>query len=182
MTHELQTDRLRQALRQMPVPPLRPGFADEALARASKAYETEVGHSRFPRWDIWLSAALGGAIATLLTILVMRPDMPVDSDAGITLAMNESRNVEVLIDSERTLDDALIRISTTGAVALDGFDDQRSAQWRTRLERGRNVLSLPVVARSSGPAQLVAVIEHGGRTRKVGVNLVVKPPKRNEVA
>jgi hypothetical protein len=181
VTHEFQTDRLPQALRQMPVPPLRPGFADEALARASQAYETEVGHSRLARWDIWLSAALGGAIATLLTVLVMRPDAAVP-DAGITLAMNESRNVEVLIDSERTLDDALIRISTTGAVALDGFDDQRSAQWRTRLERGRNVLSLPVVARSSGPAQLVAVIEHGGRTRKVGVNLVVKPPKRNEVA
>ena len=86
------------------------------------------------------------------------------------------------IDSERTLDGATIRVAASGSVELDGFDDKHTVQWQTRLERGRNVLSLPVVARSSGNAQLVAVIEHAGRTRKVAVHLLVRQPRRNEVA
>ena len=36
------------------------------------------------------------------------------------------------------------------------------------------MLSLPVLARSTGAGQLVAVIEHEGRTRQVTVNLTVR--------
>ena len=169
---------LSEALRRMPTPPLRAGFVDAALARAVAASDRREAPSRlraFGRWETWMGAALGAALAMMATVFVMRPEMPVAPAAGITLAMNESRNVEVLIDSERTLDDATIRIATTGSVELDGFDDARAVEWQTRLERGRNVLSLPVVARTEGAAQLVAVIEHEGRSRRIAINLVVTP-------
>ena len=184
MSQESPNDPLRQALRQMPVPSPRPGFAEEALARAVASHEREAKRPAraFVRWETWFGAAVGAAVAALATFLVMRPDVPSAQEPGITLAINESRNVDVLIDSERTLDGAMIRVVTTGSVELEGFEDKHSVEWQTRLERGRNVLSLPVVARTSGPAQLVTVIEHEGRTRKVAVNLLVKPQKHDEVA
>ena len=117
---------------------------------------------------------VGAALAVIATVLVMRPAAQPEPAAGITLALNESRNVEVLIDSERTLDLATIHVATTGAVELEGLDDEREVEWQTRLERGRNVLSLPVVARAEGNAQLVATIEHEGRSRRVAIRLVVK--------
>lgn len=167
----------------MPVPPLRPGFVDEALARAVASHERKVARpaGAFGRWETWFGIAVGAAVATA-ALLVLRPQLPAGTEAGITLAVNESRNVDILIDSERTLDDATIRVVTTGSVELDGFDDKHTAEWQTHLERGRNVLSLPVVARGTGSAQLVAVIEHDGRTRRVAVTLIVKQPRRDEVA
>jgi hypothetical protein len=95
-------------------------------------------------------------------------------EPGITLALNEMRDIDVLIDSERALDGATIRIVATGSVVLDGFDNEREIGWQTHLAKGSNMLSLPVVARSTGAGQLVAVIEHEGRTRQVTVNLTVR--------
>lgn len=172
---------LSEALRRMPTPSLRAGFIDQALSRAVAAAEPREAPSRlhaFGRWETWMGAAVGAALAVMATVFVMRPDVPVAPAAGVTLAMNESRNVEVLIDSERTLDDATIRIAASGSVELEGFDDRRAVEWQTRLERGRNVLSLPVVARTEGAAQLVAVIEHEGRSRRIAINLIVTPRTR----
>lgn len=167
------SETLRRALRRIPAPEPRPGFIDRALARASG--EAPQPRSRLAhlvsRWETWTGALLGGAVATLLTFMLLRPMEP--HPPGITLALNEMRDIDVLIDSERALEDATIRIVASGSVALDGFDNEREIDWQTHLDKGSNMLSLPVVARSKGAGQLVAVIEHGGRTRRVTVNLTV---------
>jgi hypothetical protein len=57
------------------------------------------------------------------------------------------------------------------------FDDESHVDWQADLERGSNLLSLPVVARAAGKGRLVAVIEHEGRTQRVAVELTVLDPK-----
>lgn len=171
------SDILRRALQRIPAPEPRPGFVDRALARASGQTpppRNKLAHLA-SRWETWIGALLGGAVATVLTLMLLRPMEP--SAPGITLALNEMRDIEVLIDSERALEDATIRIVASGSVALDGFDNEREIDWQTHLAQGSNMLSLPVVARSKGAGQLVAVIEHGGRTRRVTVNLTVREPE-----
>jgi hypothetical protein len=175
------SDSLRQALKRLPAPEPRPGFVDRALANATRGPEKgpTLLARVFGRWETWVGAALGGAVATVLTLVLLRPmDITNGQQAtvpvGITLALNEARAIDVLIDSERELEDATIRIVATGSVALDGFDNEREIGWRAHLERGSNVLSLPIVARSTGDGQLVAVIEHEGRSRRIAINLTVR--------
>jgi len=175
---------LRQALRRMPTPEPRPGFVERALARA--AAPQRVAQASLParlrrfmsRWETWAGAALGAAAAAAVTLMLLRP---VDSMMGpqprLALTLNETRNVDVLIDSERELKGATIRIAASGSIALDGFDDEQHVDWQADLERGSNLLSLPVVARTAGKGQLIAVIEHDGRTRRVAVELTVIDPK-----
>lgn len=176
------SDILRQALKRLPAPEPRPGFVDRALANATRQ---PAAHARkrwmglaylASRWETWIGAAVGGAVAAALTTLfLLRPlEQPAPTPMGISLALNESRAIDVLIDSERELEDATIRIVATGSVVLDGFENEREIGWRAHLERGSNVLSLPVVARSTGQGQLVAVIEHEGRTRRMTINLTVR--------
>jgi hypothetical protein len=178
-----ESEMLRQALKHMPVPEPRPGFVDRALARATSARPEAAaprpGRLRHlaTRWETWIGAALGGAVAATLTLLLIRPLDPTSQPGAITLTLNETRDIEVLIDSERNLDNANIRIVATGSVTLEGFEDENEIGWQTNLERGSNLLSLPVVARSAGKGQLVAVIEHGGRTRRVTINLTVRDPE-----
>ena len=182
MIVDTHSETLRQALKRLPAPEPRPGFVDRALAKAtrpplarSKERSTGVVHL-LSRWETWIGAALGGAIAAVLTLILLRPvEQPVPAaPMGISLALNETRAIDVLIDSERELQDATIRIVATGSVALDGFENEREIGWRAHLERGSNVLSLPIVARSTGEGQLVAVIEHEGRTRRMTINLTVR--------
>jgi hypothetical protein len=125
------------------------------------------------RWETWFGAALGGALAATLTLVLMRPFVPDRIEPVITLALNEARDIDVLIDSDRDLTDATIRIAATGGIVLNGLDNEHIVDWRTNLERGPNLLSLPVIARKSGDGQLVAVIEHGGKTRTMMINLTV---------
>ena len=167
---------LRTVLKRMPVPPLRRGFADDAIANAVMDVAPQTRRPVFARWETWLGAAVGAAAAILVTIFVVQPQAPV-VDSGITLALDESRTVDVLIDSERTLEDATIRVAATGSVELNGLDNTHEVRWQTRLDRGRNVLSLPIVARSTGNAELVATIEHEGRVRRVAVKMIVRSPR-----
>ena len=166
---------LRDVLKRMPAPQPRPGFADDVIAKAVGA---RVERRRHPlvRWETWFGAVVGAAVAVIVTVFLLRPTVPA-VDSGVTLALDEARTIDVVIDSERTLEDATIRIAANGSIELDGFDDGRQVQWQTRLDRGRNVLSLPIVARMAGAAELVATIEHEGRIRRVAVKMTVKPPR-----
>jgi len=167
---------IRDALKRMPVPPPRTGFVDDVIANAVTEFGPRARPRLLTRWETWMGAAVGAAVAVLLTVFLVRPGAP-SADSGITLALDEARTVDVLIDSERTLEDATIRVATTGSVELDGFDDRREVRWQTRLDRGRNVLSLPIVARATGEAELVATIEHEGRIRRVAVKMIVRSPR-----
>lgn len=128
------------------------------------------------RWEMWLGMIVGAAATVLVTVFLVSPRDGAPA-SNITLAVNESRNIDVLIDSERTLDGATIRVAASGPVELEGLGDKHEVQWQARLERGRNVLSLPVVAKSTGEAQLIAVVEYAGKKRRVGVSLSVRRPR-----
>jgi hypothetical protein len=177
---------LRQALRRMPTPEPRAGFVERALARAAaqpRGQQAVFLPGRLRnfalRWETWAGAALGGAVAAALTVVLLRTvdTAAVSPQPQLALTLHEARNVDVLIDSERELKGATIRIAASGSIALDGFDDERHVDWQADLERGSNLLSLPVVARTAGKGRLVAVIEYQGRTQQVAVDLTVVEPK-----
>jgi hypothetical protein len=173
------SDPVIQALRDLPAPEPRPGFVDRALKNATHARfgaRASGGWTRVAtRWETWFGAALGGAVAAALTIVLMRPVSSERAEPSILLALNEARAIDVLIDSDRDLENATIRVAVTGGVALDGLSNEHIVDWHADLERGTNLLSLPVVARKAGQGQLVAVIEHEGKTRTVMINLSVSP-------
>lgn len=175
---------LREALRRMPTPEPRPGFVERALARAAAQQQPPQAVAlpgrlrRFAmRWETWAGAALGGAVAAALMLVLLRTVDTSESRQPLALTLHETRNVDVLIDSDRELKGATIRVAASGSIVLDGFDDERHIDWQADLERGANLLSLPVVARAAGKGRLVAVIEHEGRTRQVAIDLSVVDPQ-----
>ena len=173
-------DTLTAALKRLPVPEPRPGFVDRALARAVAHREQPAARgerrSFLLQWQTWAGAALGGAFAAAIVLMLVRPDADVrPAKPVLALALNETRDIDVLIDSERELQDATIHIVASGSVVLSGLDDERAIDWQTDLDRGSNLLTLPVAARATGNGQLVAVIEHEGRTRRVAIDITVLP-------
>ncbi len=166
--------RIIEALRHLPAPQPRPGFVDRALARATQRPQR---HSVWPAFlnhaETWAGVAAGALLAVAVCFAVWRAPTTSPSQP-IKLAVNEVRQIEVLIDAERDLPDTDIRVAAVGGIELDGFDDQQQVNWRANLRRGPNLLSLPVVARNAGDGVLLAVVEHAGKRRSVTVNVRVR--------
>jgi hypothetical protein len=174
-------EKLRAGLRDMPVPEPRDGFVDRVLAKAANAAPARAPRrirSTLHRPATWWAAGAGALAASLVFVIVwwMRAAAPQETD--VTLALNENREVSLVINSERALEDATIRLYVTGSVALVGYEGERELQWATSLTPGANLLSLPVVARAPGDGRIVAEIEHEGRVRRVIVALHVATPAR----
>ena len=172
---------LRQALRRLPVPEPRPDFVDQALAKAvSGSISAESSSTARPgrlrhlitRWETWVGVAFGGAVAAMVTVLLLHSAQTQRSEP-LAMTLHELRTVDVLIDSERELKGASISVTASGSIILDGFEDEHQIGWRADVDRGSNLLSLPVVARTTGKGRLVAIIEHEGRRRRVAIDLTV---------
>jgi hypothetical protein len=168
-------EKMRERLRAMPVPEPSPGFVDRVLANATTGRPKSAAPGArgvLSRPLTWWAAAVGAVAASIAWILVMsfysRPQEP-----RVMLALNESRDVALVIDSERDLEGAIIRLHVTGSVALVGFENEPQIEWLISLTQGSNLLSLPVIARAPGDGRVVAEIEHDGRTRHVSVEMHV---------
>lgn len=173
-------DRIQRALGAMSVPEPRPGFFDRAIANATRQPARVAarvdGRARVhPRLTGWGVAA--GALAAALAIVLVLPRTATErGPAGIALALDEVREVSVVIDADRDLADATIRLYVSGAIEIHGFAGQRELTWTTSLEHGPNLLSLPILATGAGAARLVAIVEHDGRSKQAVVDLRVDAP------
>jgi hypothetical protein len=167
---------LVQALRNLPAPEPRPGFVDRAIGNASEAgRQRSLVRHILSRWETWLGVAVGAAAATLLTLSLSRSLVTPTGDP-IALSMNEVRNIDVVIDSQRELSNARIRVAVIGGLEFEGFENERQLEWTANLRQGANLLTLPVLARSSGSGVLIAMIEHEGEQRSITVNVRVHEP------
>jgi hypothetical protein len=125
----------------------------------------------------WWAAGAGALAATLVWMALLFIQSSPVREPRLVLALNESRNVPLVIDAERNLDGATIRLFVTGSIGLAGYGEQHEIEWTTSLTQGANLLSLPVFARTPGDGSVVAEIEHEGRTRRLSVALHVVAPK-----
>ena len=163
----------------MRVPEPRHGFVDRALRVASGSKPPSVRGFRaaIRRSSTWWAAGAGALAASLAWMALFFFQSGAVTDTRLVLALNESRDVPLVIDAERNLDGATIRLSVSGSIGLTGYGEQHEIEWTTSLTQGANLLSLPVFARSQGDGLVVAEIEHEGRTRRLSVAMHVVAPK-----
>jgi hypothetical protein len=185
------TRAMRGALRHMPTPRMRPGFADAALAAAARTHTPAplaaptTGRARgrrawgrrWQRVEVWTGATLGAAAAAALMVVlwgVPQRDAAPDGPAGVRLALYESRDIGVAIDTETALAGATLTIFVDGGIDLVGFGERREIRWQTDLDAGTNMLSLPIIAHSLEDGRLTALVEHGAKSQRIEVKVRVE--------
>ena len=194
---------LRAALRAMPVPDMRPGFARAALAAAvgQEAHARDTGRAPavaslpraarqesrprpgFMRWlglSPWLGVATGAVAAGILVVALWglppdlaTPESPAAQPAELAMALYEPRDISIAIDAPQAMPGARLTVSVAGGIELVGFGDTRELSWETDLEEGTNMLSLPVLAHSLELGRLTALVEHGARKQQI--ELAIRP-------
>lgn len=149
---------------------------ERAMRRAAQRPVASAARRR----GFWLGAAVGGAIAAGLAVAVttlwlQSSALQAPANPEVTLALNEVRDVSVSIDSPEMLSGAEIRVVLTGAIALQGFDEQRELRWVADLDRGLNQLTLPLVARGASGGQVTVEVQHGDKLRTFVLDVHSEP-------
>lgn len=150
-----------------------PGQAFETVVRETTRVSLEHGMQR----RFWLGAGFGGLIAASLFAAALslgwlgntstnEPEI-----AEFLVALNEPRQMDIAIETNRPLEGATISIYLSGNVELDGFAGRREISWAEDLDAGVNRLSLPVIALDDDGGQIVVRLSHPLSSRVFVINL-----------
>jgi len=157
---------LRAALRTLPAPALRPGFAERALARAAAAPRT--GRQAVLGMALAASVVLGLGVAAIL--FAVRPE-PVQT---LVLTERQPESVRLVFNAGKPLPGATLSLSLPENVEIVGYGDRRELTWQADLGEGGNLLRLPLIAHGPAGGELVARLTLGASSRTFRLKIKVR--------
>lgn len=149
-----------------------PGAAARAIRAAvrANAKPSDTGRTFVRGMLAGAGIAAAIALAVIVTWPAARAPGPVASPR-IAMALNESKAVNISLDTLQAMRGAEIHVLVTGDVGLDGYAGQRELRWTTDLATGSNQLTIPVVAIGASGGQLVVEVEHEMKRRTFLVDI-----------
>lgn len=170
--------RLRAALRALPVPEPRSGFTRRALRTARARNRRGLGSHHYRWFGAGFATAIVAAGVVWGGLTWMAPRTPVA--AQLSMALNQVRTVGLLIDAPADLYDVEVSMEVPDNVELVGFPGRRHLSWKTDLRKGRNVLSLPIVATGQGEEEMRVNLVHRRKmkTFRVLLGVAKETPRR----
>jgi putative zinc finger protein len=157
---------LRAQLRALPAPAMRPGFAEQALAKAGGP---RIGYRAVPAMALAASLVLAVGVAAIL--FAVRPE-PAPT---VTLSVQQPESVHLVFNSAKALQGATLSLSLPQNVQIVGYGDQRELTWRTDLREGANLLQLPLVLHARTSGEFVAVLSHGESSKTFRLKIEARP-------
>ncbi len=169
-----QEKRLLAALRTLPVPPPSKDFVSRSFALARAGHQ-EKKRSR-SAISLWGGAVAAGVALWLMVAGAPGPITPEDERPGrqtISLKINEQRLVQVMVNVPRDMLQAALVIELPPQLEVAGFPGRREIEWTTDLRKGRNLLNLPLIAKSGGMAELITHIHHENKSKMLSLVMQV---------
>lgn len=97
--------------------------------------------------------------------------------AAVTLIPNRIQTVRLVLEAKRNISEVTFTIDLPEGVEIAGYPGQQRLRWEGHLDKGRNGLALPLIARSrttgipDGNSVLVAQIEYDNNQQALKVPL-----------
>jgi hypothetical protein len=127
----------------------------------------------------WAGAVVGAAIAASLVLglvnmgVIHTGTQVVADPARVGIALHQSRNLDFALQAQQDIEDAELTVRLVGAVQLVGYQGQREVRWTTRLAKGTNRLTLPVVGTGLEGGRVIVQLVHGDRFQVYDVDVSV---------
>lgn len=166
---------VRLALRSLPVVEPTADFEAKVFAVVHGQYSAGSGHSG-NRFVAGFATAMVASLAIWFASTIYTP--PVDEYARqeqapqtIKLAMNQARIVKLVFDAPTDLAEVTLSVDLPENIELEGYAGQKQLVWQTNLNKGQNILALPVMATGKGHGELVAQLSYGDKTKQFHIVL-----------
>jgi hypothetical protein len=161
---------LIDGLRDLPVPPMSPGFRTRAFSQAAGRERRTVNYD--------FAAGFSGAIAAgLLVWIALMFWQPGFDPAGgpalqvVQLQIETPSEVSLVFHSGEAIPSVDFELNLPAGVMLAGYPGQQQLAWQDGLKKGRNVLKLKLIAEANVDGELVSIIHHEGRQKVFRVPL-----------
>ncbi len=166
---------LRQALRNLPAADVNPDFIKEAMKQARQVHKPV---RRYFIPGFVTAATVSLAVLFLTTTTIMRTAMVDETDAFplITMAINETRTVQMVFDSPSNFKAVNFNLSLPEGFEVAGYPGYRVLDWEVELKKGSNRLALPLVALATGKGELVANIAYVDKTKSFRFRVSAENP------
>ncbi len=158
-----QAQTIRDALTKLKAPAMRPAFAEQAFNKARRQKAAVAKTKRFRGSGLALAASL--ALAGIVGVFMHQPGSTVPEPVAINLSLQQAKDVSLVFNAREDLDEVTISIELSDNLALDGYGGKKTVSWNTTLQKGKNVLSLPIIATQSGNGTLIARLRLGDQNK-----------------
>lgn len=179
---------LVNGLNTLPEPePLTQEASARLLADARTEHLQRHGGASFQAWALAASlvvAFIGGGLfwshMSGRELQVPVASLP-ETVAPVTLSLNRIQTVRLVLEASRAISQVTFTIDLPEGVEIAGYPGQQRLRWEGHLDKGRNGLALPLIARPSGAALsgetgfLTAQIEYDSGQQALKVPLDVHP-------
>jgi hypothetical protein len=179
---------IRTALRELPVPTLRPDFKREAVRAARVAGRTL--RRKMLEHDVRIAALAASSAIAVLVFAALRAPIPTQSAQGFdtvsadkvevyAVTEGEVQALRLRIQSPRDFDGVRFSVELPDDVSLAGQPGVRAMTWEGRLRKGSNVLELPLLAQAGAAGRVATRVAWGDFEQHLETRLVSVPPDRN---
>jgi hypothetical protein len=172
---------IRRGLVELPVQEPSEGFFDRVFDDVDDQATPETNRRRTDQPATWptrrrLAIAAVFAVVCATAFVVQQPfsGAPSSDIPEVTIAMHEVTPVSLVFSADDELQDARLSLQLPDGVELAGYSGRSALSWKTDLERGKNVLRLPLVGHIASAAEIVATLEHtqGTKTFRLKVKVI----------
>jgi hypothetical protein len=167
----------RELIQSLPVPHASANFEKRVIENAVRQAHPAV-HSQFRSRSIYLAAAASILVALVLWLGLFNDTMVNEKTQYIATVSDQVQTINVAIDSDKNLEAVNLRVELSDNLELAGFGNKKTIDWTTQLQKGVNVISLPVVGIAQGKGDITTRIRLNGKEKTMRINTQYKLPDR----
>lgn len=165
-------------LRELPEPPVPPGYAERVLGftRAAAYYQRRQQRAAWT-WGLGLAAALllGVGVGLHLTGASIASKGAGGGyqvrDGIVMVPAGSVTEVHLALDAGRPIHDVGFVINIPAGMELQGHPGERQVAWTGELVQGRNILNLPLVVKAGAVGTLEADLHFAGRENTLRIKV-----------
>ena len=153
--------RVKQMLNDLPVEQPAAGFEQRLFETVKRQYPKPAQH----HFKAGFATAVAASLAIWFAASVFVPDVGEQTLDVVSIGLAETRDLKLVFTSVEDIQLASMQIELPDNIELLGYPGQKMLAWKTRLDKGQNVLTLPVQALGKVQGELVAKVDYGDKQK-----------------
>lgn len=162
---------LLSGLQDLPIPEPSSSFQQRVFSEVRRQHKVSHQHNHGYKFTTGFATAAVAGLAIWFVSSVYVLDTQIEQPQMISLAMNQTQTVRLVLDSHKDIDQVKLSIDLPDNMQLDGYPGRRVVAWQTNLQKGQNILALPIMAVEQGQGELFAQLSYGDTVKTFSVVL-----------
>jgi len=163
----------RETLRSLPAPTPNPEFEKRAFIHAEKVYTSSHRINTSVIMKIAASILIVVALGFLFNSIWKSSQT---EGLDVLVRLNQPEEIKLVFYSKESLRNVSFSLIPSDGIEPIGFGNQQEIVWQGNLEKGDNLLVVPLITRNRKGGTLVVAIRYGSQNKQFHLRLQVKQP------